>query len=101
MSDPLSPAETARSQLLPLMEQLCELAREEQEAEQENFFERIRGDIAHSVDAEDLAGPFMELSTSAFRGFEFSPLAALLLDQVLLIAQTLSTTLSAGSEGEH
>ena len=43
----------------------------------------------------------MELSTSAFRGFLFSPPVEILLDHVLAIAQTLSATLAADDDLPH
>jgi hypothetical protein len=43
----------------------------------------------------------MELSTSAFRGFAFSPPVELRLDEVLAIAQTLAATLSASGDKLH
>ena len=90
--------DVAREELLPLVESLCALAREEGQRDQESFFERVRLGIEHAREADDLAGPFMELSTSAFRGFTFSLPATLLLDHVLAIAQTFSMTLSASPD---
>jgi len=93
--------ESAREQLLPLLETLCQLAAEEGDARQSHFFGVVREGVVRARDASDLAGPFMELSTSAFRGFVFSPLVSLLLDRVLQIAQELSATLSADGEQTH
>ena len=89
-----------REQLLPLLEGLCLLAHED-DPEQAAFFDRIRAGVEAASHPDDLAGPFMELSTSAFRGFAFSAPVAMLLDQVLDVAQSISTTLSAGEDGPH
>ena len=101
MSQVPSAPEAARTQLLALLDQLCRLAQQADEADQEMFFERIRAGVRNAHDADDLAGPFMELSTSAFRGFLFSPPVEVLLDHVLAIAQSLSATLAADDDLPH
>ena len=97
-TSPVSTTDVARDELLPLLEQLVDLVRAENEIEQAAFFVRIRDGIAHADDPDDLMGPFMELSTSAFRGYFYSPVATLLIDRILERAQTLSTTLSASDD---
>lgn len=98
-----SPAaeEVARSQMVPLLEQLTELAEAEGQVDQVLFFRSIHRGLLACTDPDDLAGPFMELSTAAFRGYLYSPAVTFLLDQVLSIAQTLSMTLSADGSEEH
>ena len=94
-----APEEVARAQMVPLLEQLTELAEAEGQVDQVLFFRSIHRGLLACTDPDDLAGPFMELSTAAFRGHLYSPAVTFLLDQVLVIAQTLSMTLSAdGSE---
>ena len=93
--------EVIREELLPLVERLCDLARAEEEPEQELFFDRIRQGLVEARDAEDMAGPFMELSTSAFLGFQFSLGITILLDAVLATAQAFSLTLSAPADEPH
>ena len=93
-------AETARQLLLPDLERLCALVRET-DPEQASFSERIRTGVERAREPDDLAEPFLELSTSAYRGFAFSAPVELLLDRVLEAAQTLATTLSASSDAEH
>jgi hypothetical protein len=90
-----------REELVPMLDALSKLAREEGAMDQAAFFERIRGGVANARELDDLAGPFMELSTSAFQGFQFSLPVSLLLDRVLVLAQTLSQTLSASTDQEH
>jgi len=91
-------ASVAKGELLPLLTNLCSLARQDGRREQEIFFGRIRSAIEHSRDPEDLAAPFMELSTCAFLGFDYSLSAQLLIDRILEAAQRLSLTLSAGGD---
>lgn len=90
-----------REELLPILEQLCSLVRAEGKPEQAVFFERIRDGLIRAEDDIDLAGPFMELSTSAFHGFAYGPAALMLLDRALTLAQSLSMTLSAADERPH
>ncbi len=95
MDDVLS---VARAELLPPLRTLLELVEAEGEPAQHAFFGRVALGIESARDAEDLAGPFMELSTSAFLGFHYSPAATMLIDRILLSAQTLALTLSADTE---
>ncbi len=93
-----SALDVAHDEMLPLLRRLVELATEAHQTDQAAFFSAIARGIEHATDAEDLAEPFMGLSTSAFQGFAFAPATAVLLDQVLARAQQLSHTLSAESD---
>ena len=103
MSDgqPSDTALVVEEQLLPLLDELCRLTEASGDRAQHDFFERIRAALRAVHDPDDLAGPFMELSTSAFRGFAFGLEVTMLLDEVLAIAQSLSMTLSASSDERH
>ena len=90
--------EIVRDELLPLLDELCRLADEGGERAQLAFFDRIRGALRAVREPDDMAGPFMELSTSAFRGFAFGFEVSLVLDRALEVAQGLSMALSASSE---
>ena len=98
MSELRDTQQIVREDLLPLVVRICDLVGEEGAADQEAFFGRIRTGLEHIREVDDLAGPFMELSTSAFHGFAFSPEVTFLLDRVLVLAQTLSHTLSAPAD---
>ncbi len=87
--------------LLPLIDELCRLTDAFGDADQHAFFSGIREGLKRVEEPDDMAGPFMELSTSAFRGFAFAPEVALLLDHALAVAQSLSMALSASSEASH
>jgi hypothetical protein len=84
----------AKQEIAPLVAELCTLAEEEGRADQRLFFGRVLAALEAAAHTDDLAGPFMELSTSAFLGFAYSPPVALLLDRVLERAQHLSESLS-------
>jgi hypothetical protein len=101
MRPPEQATEIARAELVPTLQALSELANEEGMRDQATFFRRIESALENAREEEDLADPFIELSTSAFRGFSFSPAGALLLDRVLELAHRLSTTLSASTDDEH
>jgi len=88
------PVVYAKDEIAPLVEDLCALAEAEGRADQRRFFGRVLAALAGAAHPDDLAGPFMELSTSAFLGFAYSPPVALLLDRVLERAQHLSESLS-------
>lgn len=98
MSNLRDTTDVARDELLPLISKLCALTHEQGVADQAGFFRRIAMGVEQAREPDDLAGPFMELSTSAFMGFDFSLEVSLVLDDVLSIAQTLSATLSASSD---
>ncbi len=90
-----------RSELAPLLQELVARTEDEGEAAQHDFFARILVLVDASREVEDMAAPFMELSTSAFLGFRFSFATQLLLDRALAVAQTLAMTLSAEPESPN
>lgn len=92
------PVRYAKDELSPLLVSLVELTAEENRADQNVFFSSILNGVDRAQHTDDLADPFMQLSMSAFRGFQFSPHAAILLDLVLEKAQALSEVLSAEPE---
>ena len=65
------------------------------------FFRGIAAAIRAAEEPDDLAGPFLELSTTAFQGFRLSAPAAVLVDEVLERAQRIALTLSADASSEH
>jgi len=91
----------ARNQLDPLLEALASQLADEGQSTQQAFFNRIRAAIQRAQDEVDLAGPFMELSTTAFVGFEFSPDAAALIDRILEKAETIADSFSNADEESH
>ena len=88
------PVEHAREQIAPLLRALVYAVEEEGRDDQARFFGAIQKGVERARDGTDLAEPFMELSMSAFVGFDYSPSTAMLLDQILLQAQQLSEVLS-------
>ena len=91
----------ARNQLDPLLAALAQQLGEEEQSTQQAFFNRIRTSIQSAQDEVDLAGPFMELSTTAFVGFEFSPSAAVLIDRILEKAENIADSFSNTDDTSH
>ena len=54
MSELKDAREIVRDELMPVMDKLCELVREQGMADQEAFFERIRSGLSHVREPEDL-----------------------------------------------
>ena len=98
---PFEPLDYAQEQIVPLLDTLREAALSEGKSDQAAFFGRIHTGMANARHAVDLAEPFMELSASAFMGFDFSPPIAMLLDQLLLYASQLSEVLSLDEDEVH
>ncbi|MAI78752.1 MAG: hypothetical protein CL917_07420 [Deltaproteobacteria bacterium] len=93
--------DAAHQQLVPRLNRLCEMAKAETEPEVLSFFQQIATQIEVAQDETDLMGPFMELSTSAFRGFQLSFEIAALLDEVLDHSSRISEVLARDSEEVH
>lgn len=95
------PIDYASNQLVPFLRALVQSVEEEGQADQAAFFGRILRGMEAAREPVDLAEPFMELSTSAFLGFQFSPGTSLLLDQLLMYAGQLSEVLSLDDDEIH
>jgi hypothetical protein len=87
-----------RTEILPLLD---EIARQESVIASRggsDFFLRVRDAIAAARDVDDLGGPFMELATTAFRGFVLDAQATVLVDQLLERAQLYALLFSSRGE---
>lgn len=84
--------------MLPLLD---EIARQESVLASHGgveFFGRVRDQIASAHDVDDLGGPFMELATTAFRGFVLDAHTTILIDQLLEHAQLYALLFSSRGE---
>ena len=97
----MHPVTAARNQLDPLLGALIDQLGDEGQATQQAFFSRIRGSIRSATDEVDLAAPFMELSTTAFVGFEFSPDAGVLIERILEKAEYIAQAFSDSDAQAH
>jgi hypothetical protein len=89
-----------KRELGPLLDALLEQLVIDQNRDAERFFARIATSIAHAAEADDLAGPFMELTLSAPVAHQTacSLEAVAILDELLGSAQSIALTLSAPSQ---
>ncbi|MDJ0787701.1 MAG: hypothetical protein QNK05_12900 [Myxococcota bacterium] len=88
-------AAEVRDQLIPLLKALDGLLAAEGAEDPRAFFAAIARKLSLAREPEDLMQPFLELGTTAFRGFEFPIAAGPLIDEVLRRAQEAAQTLSA------
>jgi hypothetical protein len=90
---PFDPVAYAKTDLAPFLTAICRLV-EDEHPEQLRYFSSLLRSIESVSTPVDLADPLMQLSMSAFLGFDYSPSVALLLDQLLGQAQELTEVLS-------
>ena len=95
------PVSYAKSELAPMLEALVLLVEQDALDAEHRFFSSVLRGIEQASEAEDLVDPFMQLSMSAFSGFQLDPPVAMLLDQVLAKAQRLSEALSLEESDLH
>ena len=93
------PIDYAKRQIAPML-RLCEDYAAADPA-MEAFFRRIADGIDHAQHPDDLAGPLMDLSTAAFRGFDFELGISVVLDETLAAASRLSEALSVDERERH
>ena len=62
------------------------------------FFAAILVHLSLMEAEEDLANVFFELSSTAFRGFSFSPEQGALIDELLLSAEEIAFAMSAPAD---
>lgn len=91
----------AKDQLLPRFEKLIVYLGTIEDRDAGSFFEEIASAVRQAEEYTDLMGPFMMLSTTAFRGFSFDLTTEALVDDLLAVAQTLSATLAADENVRH
>jgi hypothetical protein len=94
------PTDYARNQLAPMLRLLADHAQDSDPAIAD-FFTRVAEGMDHARESVDLAGPLMDLSTAAFRGFDYPASVALALDDVLAMAARLSEALSLDPDARH
>ena len=93
--------ETAREQLAPLIADVIEQLDGDQQVLELSFFSMRLIQANQMREGSDLLGLFLELSTTAFQGFSFTPEQAQLIDHLLAVAENISFALSASSTDAH
>lgn len=108
----------ARSQLLPLIVRVRELAAADAAAQRaavatersasdgaDRALEAFFANVLHQAQAmqaeEDVLALFFELSATAFLGFEYSPKVARAIDELLATAEQIAFTMTASEHNPH
>ena len=88
-------SEMVYSEITQPIEMLCEVLYEEGELHQHAFFTALLPLLAEPEREEMVLAAVIELSKCAFLGFEYSPLVAYQIDQLLARSIDLAHTMSA------
>lgn len=88
-------SEVVYRELTQPIEMLCEVLRQEGEVDQYEYFTALLPLLAEPEREEMVLAAVIELSKCAFLGFEYSPLVALQIDQLLERSIDLAHTMSA------
>jgi hypothetical protein len=97
----LDALESVKAELAPRLDALAEHFSNIQEPRAAAFFSGIAASLARVQEEADLLEVFFALSTSAFQGFHFDPVAAASVDDVLAYAEQISHAFTAGSGALH
>ena len=93
--------EEVTRQLAPQIDQLVEHLTLTEEMRGAAFFSSV-GEAVRAVKEEaDLLEVFFALSTTAFQGFVFDPLAARMVDEILAYAEQVSHAFMASEDVRH
>lgn len=88
-------SEIVYRELTQPIEMLCQVLHQEGESDQYEFFTGLLPLLAEPEREEMVLAAVIELSKCAFLGFEYSPLVALQIDQLLARSIDLAHTMSA------
>ena len=94
-------ADVARAELGPKLDLLLKQLDVDSDLQALSFFTAALVSLQQAVDGADIGELFVQLSTVAFLGFEFSSLQARLVDELLAEAKQLAHTLSAHTSKPH
>lgn len=92
---------SAQAQLAPLFEAVLKRFEDDAATYEMSFFAIQYDALQRATDDMDVAELFMQLSTVAFVGFEFTPAQALLVDTLLARAEQIAHVLSADGGAPH
>lgn len=91
----------AQTQLRPKFDALIDLLDQDGSVQELVFFTTNLLALQRATDPMDIGELFLQLSTTAFLGFQFSPAQAVLVDELLEQAEQLAHALSADSNQSH
>lgn len=97
--DPIASA--AKAQLTPLFEAVLQRFEDDDAIYEMSFFAIQFDALNRATDDMDVAEIFMQLSSVAFLGFQFSTEQAVLVDTLLARAEQIAHALSADGDRAH
>lgn len=92
---------SAQEQLGPLFEAVLGQFEKDDATYEQSFFAVQYDALNRALEEVQIAEVFMQLSTVAFVGFQFSPTQAFLVDALLERAEQIAHTLSADGDQAH
>ncbi len=92
---------TIKAELAPRLDALAEHFHTLQDPRAAAFFSGVAASLAAVEEEADLLEVFFALSTTAFQGFTFDPVAAAAVDEVLAYAEQVSHAFTADSGAMH
>ncbi len=87
--------ESVKAHLVPRVDGLVDYLRESQQPDALRFFARLQEHLHALSYEEELLELFIQLSMTAFQGFQLDPVAASIVDDILVYAEQTSHTFSA------
>ncbi len=93
--------ETIKAELAPRLDALVEHFQSLQDPRAAAFFSGLSAALVAVQEEADLLEVFFALSTTAFQGFSFDPVAAAGVDEVLAYAEQISHAFTADSGAKH
>ena len=87
--------DSVKAHLGPRIEGLVAYLGETGQREAQNFFSRLEHYLTSLTEEEELLELFIQLSMTAFQGFQLDPVSAAVVDDILAYAEQTSHTFSA------
>ncbi|MCX2980813.1 hypothetical protein EYC98_07970 [Halieaceae bacterium IMCC14734] len=93
--------EDVRNRLLPRLQLLIQYLEKTEDSAALPFFQSLQASLVAANSEVELQELFLILATAAFQPFTLDSTAALLVDEVLALAEQVAHTLSAASDSPH
>ena len=87
--------DSVKTSLTPRLDGLVSYLSESGQGDAHRFFSRMQQNLLVLEQEEDLLELFIQLSMTAFQGFQLDPVAASIVDDILAFAEQTSHTFSA------
>jgi len=86
---------SVKTHLSPRLDGLVSYLEVSQQSDAHRFFSRLQEYLNSLTEEEELLELFIQLSMTAFQGFQLDPVAASVVDDILAYAEEISHTFSA------